>query len=239
MAAAEEAPEGVHYYEAADEVPQQLVKYWHQRQKIFSKYDQGVWLTDDAWFGVTPEPVAKKIAEQVATAPASKTMLIDAFAGVGGNVIAFALSGRWKQIFAVEKDAKTLACAKHNAKIYGVDKKIFWIHGDIFDQLNGRFKTTGRNAVIFGSPPWGGPSYADWDVFDLSYMEPYSLNRLHDAFSARTTDFVLYLPRTSDVRQIAKHAGRDEKLKVVHYCMHGSSKALCVYYGTFDIETTT
>lgn len=255
MAAAEEAPEGVHYYESADDVPQDLVKYWHQRQKIFQKYDEGVWLTDDAWFGVTPEPVARyvnslwqkhrwltisrEIADQVATAPASKTMLIDAFAGVGGNVIAFALSGRWKQIFAVEKDAKTLACAKHNAKIYGVDKKIFWIHGDIFDQLNKRFKTTGTNAVIFASPPWGGPSYTDWDIFDLSYMEPYPIDRLHDAFSARTRDFVLYLPRTSDVRQIAKHAGKEEKLKVVHYCMHGSSKALCVYYGSFQFEDTT
>jgi hypothetical protein len=33
--------------------------YWAQRYRIFSKYDDGVWLTDDAWFGVTPEPVAK------------------------------------------------------------------------------------------------------------------------------------------------------------------------------------
>lgn len=36
-----------------------LRSYWAQRYKIFSKYDEGVWLTDDAWFGVTPEPVAK------------------------------------------------------------------------------------------------------------------------------------------------------------------------------------
>lgn len=35
--------------------------YWAQRYKIFSKYDEGVWLTDDAWFGVTPEPVAKYV----------------------------------------------------------------------------------------------------------------------------------------------------------------------------------
>lgn len=33
--------------------------YWAQRYQIFSKYDEGIWLTDDAWFGVTPEPVAK------------------------------------------------------------------------------------------------------------------------------------------------------------------------------------
>jgi tRNA G37 N-methylase Trm5 len=97
-----------------------------------------------------------KIAEQVAHAPASKTILIDAFAGAGGNVIAFALSGRWKQIFAVEKDPKTLACAKHNAEVYGVAKKIWWIEGDVFDVLKNRLKASGKNAVIFASPPWGG-----------------------------------------------------------------------------------
>jgi uncharacterized protein YhfF len=35
------------------------LSYWNQRHRIFSKYDDGVWLTDDSWFGVTPEPVAK------------------------------------------------------------------------------------------------------------------------------------------------------------------------------------
>ncbi len=36
-------------------------RYWHQRRRIFSKYDEGIWMTDDAWFGVTPEPVAKYV----------------------------------------------------------------------------------------------------------------------------------------------------------------------------------
>jgi len=50
-------------------------------------------MTDDAWFGVTPEPVANKVAEDLAALTSkSKTVLIDMFAGAGGNVIAFALS---------------------------------------------------------------------------------------------------------------------------------------------------
>lgn len=180
MASTAQPPEGVHHYESTEELPSEIAKYWHQRHNIFSKYDEGIWLTDDAWFGVTPEPIAKcvnpwnlhwlheqvltsdsKIANQVATAPASKTVLIDAFAGAGGNVIAFALSGRWKQIFAVEKDPKTLACAKHNAEVYGVAKKIWWIEGDVFDVLKTRLKATGKNAVLFASPPWGGEYMQD------------------------------------------------------------------------------
>jgi len=56
----------------------------------------------------------------------------------------------------VEKDEKTLACAKHNAEVYGVSKKIFWIHGDIFEVLQKRLKSALKKAVVFGSPPWGG-----------------------------------------------------------------------------------
>jgi hypothetical protein len=34
-------------------------RYWFQRFKIWEQYDQGIWMTEDAWFGVTPEPIAK------------------------------------------------------------------------------------------------------------------------------------------------------------------------------------
>lgn len=59
MAMAEGLLEGVHHYDTAEEVPFEISKYWHQRYEIFSKYDDGIWMTDDAWFGVTPEPVAR------------------------------------------------------------------------------------------------------------------------------------------------------------------------------------
>jgi trimethylguanosine synthase len=73
---------------------------------------------------------------------------------VGGNAIAFARSGRWEQVFAVEKDPKTMKCAKHNAEIYGVEKKIVFHTGDCFDIMK-RFMGK-NNIIIFGSPPWGG-----------------------------------------------------------------------------------
>lgn len=115
-------------------------------------------MTDSAWFGVTPEPVANSIASHIAdSAPSSKQCIIDTFAGAGGNAIAFALSGRWNKIFAIEKDPKVLACGKHNAAVYGVASKIFWIEGDCFDVIKKRLKGVAKEAVIFASPPWGGP----------------------------------------------------------------------------------
>lgn len=70
-------------------------------------------------------------------------------------------------------------------------------------------------------------------------MEPYTLLQLYSSFSKNCDSVVLYLPRTSDLQQIAdqyepkKDGG---KLKTMHYCMHGASRALCVYYGRFVMD---
>lgn len=78
------------------------------------------------------------------------------FGGAGGNSIAFAKSGRWKEIHVIEKDAATLTCAKHNAKVYGVEDHIIWYYGDCFDILKEIFQSTGDGVILFASPPWGG-----------------------------------------------------------------------------------
>ncbi|EXJ93199.1 hypothetical protein A1O3_01756 [Capronia epimyces CBS 606.96] len=235
-------PDGVHHYQEVDEVPCDLQKYWHQGYSIFSKYDAGIWMTDDAWYGVTHESVANKIALHMAeVAPPKRSIIIDAFCGVGGNTIAFALSGKWKRVYAIEKDAATLACAKHNAEIYGVADRITWFHGDCFEILGASGKTektvealtaiTGQFGVIFASPPWGGPGYRTADVFDLESMQPYSFSYIYDSFKKLTPNQVLYLPRTSDLRQIAARVERGKKTQIVHYCTNGTSRALCAYLG--------
>ena len=53
---------------------------------------------------------------------------MDAFAGVGGNAIQFALT--CDRVIAVELSAQRLAIAKHNAEVYGVADKIHFICGD-------------------------------------------------------------------------------------------------------------
>lgn len=68
--------EECHHYEDLSEVPDELrkyvtslqlhsmslgtnlLRYFQQRYSIFTFYDYDIRLTDDAWFGVTPEPVA-------------------------------------------------------------------------------------------------------------------------------------------------------------------------------------
>jgi trimethylguanosine synthase len=81
-----------------------------------------------------------------------------------------------------------------------------------------------------------GPSYTDYEVYDLSVMQPYPLQQLYSTFSTLSNEVVLYLPRTSDLRQLAKQAKDDQEVKVTHYCMHGASKALCAYFGDFAVD---
>ncbi|ORY65979.1 RNA cap guanine-N2 methyltransferase-domain-containing protein [Pseudomassariella vexata] len=231
--------ENCHHWRKISEVPWDLQKYWQQRHTIFSYYNEGIYMTHDAWYGVTPEPVANQIAHDLSLIISEdKTTIIDVFAGVGANSIAFALSGRWERVIAVEKDAATLACAQHNASIYGVANSISWILGDNFEYLDALNSSDSsslepdlqvniKSTVVFGSPPWGGPGYRTDEVFDLSTMEPYNLTKMHESY--RMMDHALYLPRTSDLRQIAHLAPEGSKIEVVQYCVEGASKAMVAY----------
>lgn len=152
------------------------------------------------------------------------------FAGAGGNVIAFALSTRWSHIIAIEKNPSVLACAQHNASVYGVSSKITWINDDSFSYLSSHASSIDlQKTVVFASPPWGGPGYKDYEMFDLSKMLPYSLKDIYEV--VKGMDIALYLPRQSDLNQIAKVVEVDEgkKIEVVQYCMVGASKALVAY----------
>ncbi|KAK9773486.1 putative RNA cap guanine-N2 methyltransferase [Seiridium cardinale] len=227
-----------HHWQQLGEVPWDLQKYWQQRHTIFPNYNEGIYMTDSAWYGVTPEPVATQIAwELPKTVSEDKTTIIDVFAGVGSNSIAFALSGRWDKVIAIEKDPATLACAQHHAELCGVADVITWINGDSFEymrllnsspaSLGDAIKVAIEKTVLFGSPPWGGPGYSTDNVFDLSTMEPYNLAAMHKAY--RKMDHALYLPRTSDLRQIARLGPQHAKIEVVQYCVAGASKAMVAY----------
>jgi trimethylguanosine synthase len=166
------------------------------------------------------------------------------FTGVGGNAISLALATeedgetpRFDKVIAIELDTATLACAQNNAKIYDCADKITWVGGDSFkflellsespDQLEEELQVDVATTAIFASPPWGGPGYRTDEVFDLTTMEPYNLTKLHEAYKAM--DHALFLPRTSDLRQIAELVPDGTKIDVIQYCVEGASKAMVAY----------
>ena len=77
-----------------------------------------------------------------------------------------------------------------------------------------------------------GPKYNSAEVFDLTTMEPYTLDKLNGQLGSATSTLALYLPRTSDLRQLARMVKSGEKAAVIHYCTDGGSRALCAYLGS-------
>ena len=55
-------------------------------------------------------------------------------------------------------------------------------------------------------------------------MQPYTLADLYGPVARLTEDIVLYLPRTSDLDELARYVPEDCEISVIHYCMNGHSK---------------
>ena len=74
---------------------------------------------------VTHEDIANRIARRVK----NLEVIMDGFAGVCGNVIAFAA---YSDVVAIDIDSSRLDSAFANASIYGRDHRIQFVHGDFF-----------------------------------------------------------------------------------------------------------
>ncbi|GFP98675.1 trimethylguanosine synthase [Phtheirospermum japonicum] len=179
--------------EEKENVTPLVKKYWLQRYDLFSKYDVGIKLDEEGWFSVTPEEIAAWQAQRCAGAG----VVIDAFAGVGGNAIQFAKV--CCHVVAVDIDPNKIALAVHNAKIYGVQDYIDFIVGDFF-QLAPFLK----GDVVFLAPPWGGPSYKTKEKFTLDLLQPKDGHSLFQVAQTITPNIIMFLPRTMDVLQASE-----------------------------------
>ncbi|CAN0171747.1 unnamed protein product [Ectocarpus sp. 4 AP-2014] len=169
-------------------------KYWGQRYRYFSRFDEGVTMDEEGWYSVTPEAIARHIAERVCC-----DVVVDPFVGCGGNAVQFALVAHL--VFAIDIDPVKLEHARRNAAIYGVEDRIEFILGDAMKVL-----PTLKADAVFLSPPWGGPSYQGPKTFDLDSMIPPPLSALEMFRAARqvTPNVVFFLPRNVDPYQVAR-----------------------------------
>uniref|UniRef100_A0ACD6AAC3 Uncharacterized protein n=2 Tax=Avena sativa TaxID=4498 RepID=A0ACD6AAC3_AVESA len=152
-------PEPPHEESPADAAAAAAGKYWAHRHSLFSLYDRGVRMDAEGWYSATPEPIAA--AQAARAAPAG--LVVDAFAGVGGNSIQFAARGCY--VIAVEIDPCKVELARHNARIYGVEDMIEFVVGDFF-----RLAPSLKADLVFLSPPWGGPSYNQTPIYTLDML---------------------------------------------------------------------
>ncbi|NXD16516.1 TGS1 synthase, partial [Nothocercus nigrocapillus] len=202
----------------------ELAKYWAQRYRLFSRFDEGIKLDREGWFSVTPEKIAEHIAVRVSQS-FNCDVIVDAFCGVGGNAIQFALTS--KRVIAIDIDPEKLSLARNNAQVYGVAEQIEFICGD-FMVLASELKAD----VVFLSPPWGGPDYATAEIFDIQTMICPDGYPLICVLSKRITNNIVYfLPRNADIDQVASLAGPGGKVEIEQNFLNNKLKTITAYFG--------
>ncbi|MEZ4318618.1 MAG: hypothetical protein R3F61_13980 [Myxococcota bacterium] len=105
----------------------------------------GARVDDDGRRFLTPEKLALALGKR-----ARADVVVDATCGCGGNAIGFARAGC--AVLAVELDASRLGLARENARVYGVNDRITFLHGNALERL-----PTLSGDLLFLDPPWGEP----------------------------------------------------------------------------------
>ncbi|KAG9308057.1 Tgs1 protein [Chiua virens] len=247
----------VPHYTTASEVPEHLQKYFSQRKRYFTLYDQGCLLDEEGWYSVTPELIANQIAERCRC-----DTILDAFCGVGGNAIAFAKT--CEHVIALDISPVRLALARHNAAIYGVADRIEFILADYISFAHAHAsRPAGKRPidVVFLSPPWGGPDYMlqgngaaglgggsgdasseqlGCQEFSLAQIEPIHGADLFHLTRKITRNVAYFLPRNASLYEIstlltdgAPPPDQDstEMIEVEEAWMGTKLKALTCYFG--------
>jgi trimethylguanosine synthase len=198
---------------------QSLAKYWHQRYRLFSRYDEGIKMDDEAWFSVTPERIAKHIAHRCRC-----DMIIDAFCGVGGNSIQFAFT--CERVIAIDIDPVKVELARYNARIYGVENRIEFIVGDYM-----KLAPTLCADVVFLSPPWGGPAYSDAAVFDLQTMIPMDGFKVFELSREISENIAYFVPKNTNIEQLTSLADIGGKVEIEQNLLNRRVKTITAYFG--------
>jgi 16S rRNA G966 N2-methylase RsmD len=135
---------------------------------LFSHFE-AVRFDSESWRMATPEPVARNLASHF-----HNQRILDAFAGIGGNAIQFALAGN--QVTAVEQAKKWRGYLKHNCEVYGVSASVDTVGEDIFSYA--RRQTTNAFDVLYLDPPFHtlddllAGKESGWSLKNLWFLAP-------------------------------------------------------------------
>ena len=235
----------------ADTIPRHLHKYWLQRYRLFSKYDDGIMLDEECWYSATPEVIAQHHARKIKElfGPGIRT-IYDAFGGSGANAIQFALTENYN-VITIELDPQRALLIRNNSRVYGVDARVDIICGDFMRIAMYAFfnahaslhrASTASDVVLFLSPPWGGPKYRAhrhttvggfFDLERMGGMPHLGLSRLLElAFDViKCRGAVFFLPRNSSIQQIVDAASaRGVRVCVERAVLNGREKAITAYF---------
>ncbi|CCK72255.1 RNA methyltransferase KNAG_0J01740 [Huiozyma naganishii CBS 8797] len=210
-----------------------LFKYWKNRVRIFSKiHENNIHLTEALWFSVTPESISKFVAQFAKSCLPDARCILDVCCGGGGNTIQFAQL--FPRVIGVDNDLSHLYCCVMNCRAYNVEKSVWLKYGPWNSDIS-----LGKDVTvdcIFSSPPWGGPEYLHADKYDLEKsLQPGGITYLLRSFAKFTQNIILFLPRNSNLQQIASSTrsvfGPLAKCKVLYVKDNGYLKGIMCMWG--------
>jgi len=140
-----------------------------------------------------PEAIAKHIAKRIGYVD-----ILDLCCGVGMNTVQFAKQS--KSIVAIDKSKKRLNYARKNAKLYGVEKKIKFVQGNVMDEKLLKFI---KADVVYMDPDWAMPKTpkTQW-VLNVDNTQP-PLDALYKLVKKNvTSNIVVRIAKTIDLDQI-------------------------------------
>lgn len=118
-------------------------------------------LTDEGIYSISNPEDSEIISICIEKVLGKNIIITDATANVGGNCINFAM--KFDHVNAVEIDDINMDVLKKNISVYELNSKVKFFKSNYLSIFNSL-----KQDVIFIDPPWGGRSYKDIDVLDLS-----------------------------------------------------------------------
>ncbi|SCV05819.1 LANO_0H15874g1_1 [Lachancea nothofagi CBS 11611] len=181
-----------------------IFKYWKNRMSLFSQMQcKDLYMTRELWYSVTPETVAKFAARFIKSCLPEAQVILDVYCGGGGNTIQ--LAQYFPKVYGVDNSLEHLYCTYRNAQAYNVEDRIWLKYGDWPTLSRKRRFEKLKIDCVFSSPPWGGPQYLKSQVYDLeAALLPQGLRETLEGFLRVSANVVLFLPRNSDLGQIAQ-----------------------------------
>lgn len=204
-----------------------LSKYYGQRYRLFEKFDDGIRLDDESWYSVTPEAIAKHIAQRCAVL--RPAIVVDACCGAGGNAIQFALECPDAQVIAVDICPEKISLARNNAEVYKVDHKIEFIVAD-FMQVAAHCRIPAD--IVFLSPQWGGPGYLTKASYSIEWMIPNGREMINVIRKNMTENIAFLLPRNADLSELQSVAGEENFVEVEKNSIANKTKTQTAYFGS-------
>ena len=163
--------------------------------------------------------------------------MIDGFCGSGGNVIQF--SKYCSEVFAIDIDPKKLEICKNNCRIYNCKDNIHFIEYD-FLKIQNYPKLKVKADYIFLSPPWGGISYKNSDIYSIKESMTPDISEIIKVSLKIVKYIMFYVPRTlmlNELFGIISEINKSERLFFDIHILKSANKikALLIIFG-YDIN---